>query len=90
MEKLVVEGARISNEPKARLINNKPVMFARVLFLGGSVMVPNPDNLQGDYKKVEIGVELGNDAREWKSNDGRSGAMLSIAVRPVSIISVVK
>jgi hypothetical protein len=89
MVKLLIQNAQVM-APALRKVRDVQVQVSKVNYMGGSLDVPNPNKHAGEFSTVEIDVELTADARAWAANDGRSGAMIATAVRPVSIASVKK
>lgn len=56
--KIVIPDAIISHNPTPQMVDNAPVYWARVQYMGGEIRTPNPKKFDGPAKDVEIEVRL--------------------------------
>jgi hypothetical protein len=56
--KIVIPDCIIQHNPVPQMVENAPVYWARVQYMGGEIRVQNPKKFDGTAKDVEIEIRL--------------------------------
>jgi hypothetical protein len=89
---VVIPSAIIVNEPLRPAAANEPIVqYCRVQYMGGEIKCPNPKKLaNGQYKDVQIGLLLNDQAKTWRSKDARTGTLIAKEAQFVEVLNATK
>lgn len=79
---IVIPTAEIQNDREAVMTGGVPVLWARVLFMGGEIRVPNPEKFSGTHQDVKLQVRLQATANTFRNKEsGYVSGMVAHQVR---------
>lgn len=69
---LVIPQANIISDREPVMVNNAPVLYARIQYMGGEIRVPNPNKFNGAASDVRVACRLQEAAKVYRDRDTKT------------------